>query len=342
MRLLILALAMLFVAAPLQAKEEGALAEGMVNPGYHEKPDWFKNSFLDLNEDIVEAQAVGKRLIVFFYQDGCPYCKKLLDDSFSQKTIADKTRKNFDLVAVNMWGDNELTYKKDSFTEKSFAEAARVMYTPTMLFFDELGNVVLRINGYYSPEKFEAALDYVRLKRHRLQKFSEYLAEVSPVPAKGKLHREIETVSAPYQLRKILKKGKPLLVLFEQKQCSSCDELHLDVLKRKESIELLKNFEVVVLDMWDDSSIIKPDGKRSRISQWAKDIDIQYAPSMVFFDKEGSEVFRAEAYFKSFHTQSVMDYVQQQAYKIQPNFQRWIDERAHKLRAQGVEVDLMQ
>ncbi|MCK5480512.1 MAG: hypothetical protein KAJ06_05175, partial [Gammaproteobacteria bacterium] len=32
----------------------GSLEEGMVNPGYEEKPDWFANSFLDIREDVSE------------------------------------------------------------------------------------------------------------------------------------------------------------------------------------------------------------------------------------------------------------------------------------------------
>lgn len=341
MKLIQILLLLMFSVSNVQAKPEGELGEGMVNPGFHEKPEWFKNSFLDLNEDVLEAKEEGKKLIVFFYQDGCPYCKKLLDDNFSQKNIADKTRKHFDLVAVNMWGDNELIYKRDSYTEKSFAEAASVMYTPTILFFDEKGDVVLRMNGYYQPGKFEAALDYVSQNKFVRQKFSEYLADVSPVRATGKLHKTVETVNQPYQFRQVLKKGKPLIVMFEQKQCPACDELHLDTLKRAESKKLLKPYEVAVLDMWGDESMIKPDGRRTRVSSWAKELDINYAPSLVFFDEKGKDVFRIEGYLKSFHVQSVLEYVAQKAYIKHPNFQRWIDDRAHRLRDQGIEVDLM-
>ncbi|MDH5517206.1 MAG: thioredoxin fold domain-containing protein [Gammaproteobacteria bacterium] len=336
-----LGLCLFLLASPVFAKEPGELAEGMVNPGFHEKPEWFKNSFLDLNEDIAEARESGKKLIVFFYQDGCPYCKKILDDNFSQKDIADKTRKHFDLVAVNMWGDNELVFRKNTFTEKSFSEVAKVMYTPTILFFDEKSNIVLRMNGYYQPGKFEAALDYVRLNKFTYQKFSEYMAEVTPVKSAGKLHKSLETVDQPYQFRQALKKGKPLVVMFEQKQCPACDELHLDTLMRDQSKKLLKPFEIAVVDMWSDESIIKPDGGRSKMSSWAKELDIQYAPSLVFFDRDGKDVFRIEGYLKSFHVQSVLDYVAQQAYIKHSNFQRWIDQRAHRLRDQGIEVDLM-
>ena len=69
----------------------------MENPGSQEKPDWFKVSFLDLNEDIDEAAVNNKRLMLYFYQDGCPYCKKLLEDNFGQRKIAEKTQKYFDV-----------------------------------------------------------------------------------------------------------------------------------------------------------------------------------------------------------------------------------------------------
>ena len=70
-------------------------------------------------------------------------------------------------------------------------------------------------------------------------------------------------------------------------------------------------------------------------------IDVKYAPSLLFFDSKGEEVFRIDAYLKSFHVQSVMDYVASGAYKRQSNFQRYIDERADHLREQGIEVYLM-
>jgi len=62
------------------AAETQALKADMVNPGYHEKPAWFKESFLDLREDIKEATENKKRVLLYFYQDGCPYCAKLLQE----------------------------------------------------------------------------------------------------------------------------------------------------------------------------------------------------------------------------------------------------------------------
>ena len=82
-----------------------ALEAGMVNPGYAEKPAWFANSFLDMREDVAEAAAAGKRVMLYFYQDGCPYCKKLLDTNFALSDTVRRTRENFEVIAINMWGD---------------------------------------------------------------------------------------------------------------------------------------------------------------------------------------------------------------------------------------------
>ena len=83
------------------------------------------------------------------------------------------------------------------------------------------------------------------------------------------------------------------------------------------------------------------DGSAQKIVDWVKKLDIKYAPSLVYFDDQGKEVFRSDAYLKAFHVQSVMDYVTTAAYKEQPNFQRYIDTRADHLREQGIEVNLM-
>ncbi len=325
-----------------QAKSEGDLAPGYVNPGYEEKPSWFKTSFLDLYEDIDEATEQGKRLMLYFYQDGCPYCKKLLQDNFGQRAIAEKTQQYFDVVAINIWGDREVTVGDKVVTEKQFAEALRVQYTPTLLFFNEQRKTVFRANGYYPPQKFDALLDYIGQKKETQLSYQQYMQQAQPQAASGKLHTQHTNIRDAGNLKAALASGKPLLVMFEQQQCVTCDELHLDILQRDASRPLLEKLSVVVLDMWSEDSIIRPDGKRSKIIDWAKQLDIKYAPSLVFFNDKGEEVFRSDAYLKAFHTQSVMDYVISGAYQSQPNFQRYIDSRADALRKQGIEVDLME
>ncbi|RMG51288.1 MAG: thioredoxin [Gammaproteobacteria bacterium] len=323
------------------AKREAPLEEGYVNPGQIEHPEWFKNSFLDLREDVAEAAEAGKRVMLYFYQDGCPYCKKLMEDNFHQQDIIETTRKNLDAIAINMWGDREVTALDGrQMTEKEFARQMRVQFTPTLLFLDEQGNEVLRINGYYPPHKFRVALDYVSGHHEKEGPYRAWLARVAPEPATGKLHVEPGFLKPPYRFQDILRFGKPLLVIFEQKQCKACDELHLDYFRRPETRALLDKFNVAVLDSWSDTPLITPDGRRMKAKDWANELDIKYTPSMVFFDKSGQEVFRTEGYLRPFHVQSALDYVASGAYREQPEFQRFIEGRADALREQGIEVDL--
>lgn len=323
----------------LHAKSEGELAAGMVNPGHEEHPDWFKVSFLDLYEDIEDAADNNKRLLIYYYQDGCPYCKKLLQENFSQRPISEKTQKYFDVVSINLWGDKEVTVGDRTYTEKEFAEALKVQYTPTLLFFNEKNKIVFRANGYYPPEKFSALLDYIGQKQETKISYQDYMEKVNPQVSSGRLHDDINSVAS---ITDLTQATKPLLVMLEQKKCVTCDELHLDILKREESMKLLSRFNVAVLDMWSEVIIKTPSGKKMKVRDWAKNMDVKYAPSLLFFDNNGNEVFRADAYLKAFHTQSVMDYVSSGAYKKQSNFQRYIDERADHLREQGIEVNLME
>ncbi|MGB5473974.1 MAG: thioredoxin fold domain-containing protein, partial [Gammaproteobacteria bacterium] len=318
------------------------LAAGMVNPGYEDKPEWFANSFLDIREDIAEAQAQGKRVLLYFYQDGCPYCKKLLDTNFALADTVQRTRDNFDVIAINMWGDREVTDLAGMHTtEKEFAKQLRVMFTPTLLFLDEQGRIVLRLNGYYPPHKFNAALDYGAQYSGDAPDFRGYLAQVDPAPASGKLYTDASFLSAATDLA-ARDSGKPLLVLFEQADCAPCDELHQDILQRPASRVQLARFDVVLLDMWSNAPVSRTDGRKSSIAEWARDLKVQYAPSLLFFDADNREVFRTEAYLKAFHTQSAMDYVASRAYLEQPDFQRYIAARADALEARGIHVDLME
>jgi thioredoxin-related protein len=332
---------LLAATQPCTAEQaEEALSAGMVNPGYAEKPDWFANSFLDIREDVSEAAAAGKRVILYFYQDGCPYCQKLLDTNFAIRETEKKTRTNYEVIAINMWGDREVTgFNGEATTEKAFAKSLRVMFTPTLLFLDEAGKVTLRVNGYYPPHKFSAALDYGAQYHGKEPTFREYYASVSPAAASGRLHNDPSFLPADTALHD--RDGRALLVLFEQKDCAPCDELHLDILKRPESREQLQRVDVVLLDMWSKAPVLRPDGKTSSVAQWARDLDILYAPSLVFFDDRGVEVFRTEAYLKAFHIQSGIDYVASGAYLKQPSFQRFISARADALEARGIHVDLM-
>lgn len=341
-RILNLTLIIISTCGPMHAQETGdQLSPGMVNPGYVEKPAWFKDSFLDIRDDINEASESGKRVLLYFYQDGCPYCERLLKENMSQQNIVDSLRKDFDVIAINMWGDREVVgLDGNETTEKNFSVANKIMFTPTLQFLDEEGRHILRLNGYVPPHKFKVALDYVSLKKEKDGSFRDYMAAVSPPAGSGKLHSEASNLQSPYDLAK-RQSGRPLLVFFEQKNCPPCDELHNDVLAQAGSQDLIEQFDVLLLDTWAKTPLITPAGKKMTAEEWGKSLNLTYLPTMLFFDASGIEVFRTEGWLRTFHVQSSMEYVLNNAYLHEKEFQRFVEERASKLREQGIEVDLL-
>jgi thioredoxin-related protein len=303
---------------------------------------WFKSSFLDLAEDVAEAAGANKQVIVYFHQDGCPYCAKLLRDNFGQREIAERTRAEFQVVAINLWGDREMVdLAGETTTEKAFGKALRVMFTPTLLLLNTQGEVVLRINGYYPPHLFAAALDFVAGGYQRELDFREFVRRRDPPPASGTLHTEPGFLEPPLILdRPAASDSRPLLVLFEQRQCRACDELHGEALQLPDTRALLQGLRVAVVDRWSREPLVTPDGRTLPALQWAAELGIAYAPSLVFFAEDGTEMFRSEAYLRPFHMQSVLDYVVSGAWREWPEFQRYIQARADARREAGEVVEL--
>jgi thioredoxin-related protein len=318
----------------------GAARAQQASPHAIDIPPWFTETFLDFREDVADAAKDGRRLLVYFGQDGCPYCKQLMTTNFSQRRIVDKTRKHFVAIALNIWGDRETTWVDGrTMSEKDLARALDVQFTPTILFFDEKMKVVARMNGYYPPHRFEAVLDYVAARREKVEPLAAYLARSTPEPASATLATEAFFVKAPYDLARG-PGGKPLAVLFESPHCSACDELHRDTLKRPEIQALLARFDVAQFALGARTSLTTPEGAKATADAWARDLRVVYAPSVVFFDDAARQVFRIDAYLRPFHFASALEYVATGAYHSEPSFQRFIQARAERKRAAGERVDL--
>ena len=319
----------------------GAWGQAAPSPHAIDIPRWFSESFLDLREDVRDAAREGKRVMVYFGQDGCPYCKALMKVNFGEKDIVDKTRARFVALALNIWGDREVTWVDGRVrSEKELARALKVQYTPTLIFLDEKGAEALRLNGYQPPDRFRVALDYASLPAAGRPSYTEYAARRSGEAAPGVLASQPFFEKGAPDLARLRKAGKPLAVLFEQKGCRECAEMHRDGFTRPEVRRLLDRFTVVQLDLAGVRAVVTPEGSISNEREFARELRVGYAPSVVFFDASGKEVFRVEGYVRPFHLTAALDYVASASYREEPSFQRFIQKRADAQRASGRTVDL--
>lgn len=307
-----------------------------------EYPDWFKDSFLEFSDDVAEAAEEGKRVLLLFHQDGCPYCNLLVERNLSQKNILELVQEKFDVIAINIWGDREVvTVGGQSYTEKEFSEALKVQFTPTMLFFNEKGKAILKLNGYLPPRDFLTALTYVAEQHETKTPYREFVrtAHAGTSASQKALISQPFFQSPPHNLNQHAD-SRPLAVFFEQLECPNCETLHNKVLADPEVSKFLDKFHVLQLDMWSNDQLTDIEGNERSIRDWASSLDISYAPTIVLFDRKGEEVIRSEAWFKKFHTSGLFEYVSSEAFLEQPNFQRYLSNRADHLIEQGIDVNI--
>lgn len=128
-------------------------------------PDWFAETFLDVREDAVDAGKEGKRLMLYFWLEGCPYCRQVEEVTFRDPGVVHRMKRELVPVAINVRGDREVTWTDGrKMSEKQFTALMRVGGTPTLLFLDESGAVVARATGYVEPAKMRALLDAARVR----------------------------------------------------------------------------------------------------------------------------------------------------------------------------------
>ena len=293
-----------------------------------EHPPWFKESFLDLPDDLREAKAAGKRgLIVYFGQKRCAYCKRLMAVNFGQPDIVAYTRQHFDVVPVDIWSPEELTdVGGRTLTAREFAVRENTNFTPSLIFYDTLGQEALRLRGYYPPYKFRAALEFVADGHFRTESFAAYLerAEGSLAFEPDELNEEPFFSQPPFALDRSRIPGEgPLAVFFEQGDCHACDVLHAGPLQEPMIIDLLHKFENVQLNIRSSTPVITPSGDRTSAREWARELGLFYAPSILFFDETGREILRVDSVVQFYRLRNVLNYITSGGYRTTPSYQRW-------------------
>jgi thioredoxin-related protein len=293
-----------------------------------EHPDWFKHSFLDLQEDLDEAIDKGKQgIIVYFGQRRCAYCKMLLQVNFGLSDITAYTRRHFDVIAIDIWGVDEVTdVNGELLTEREYALRENTNFTPSLIFYDAQGREAHRLRGYYPPYKFRAALEYVADKHYQRESFADYLARGDSGTAfePGDLNEEEFYIPGPHNLDRSRFEGeRPLVVFFEQGNCHACDVLHGQPLREPAINKLIRKFDNVQLDIHADTPIITPQGDRTTAKKWAKQLGLFYTPSILFFDKRGEEIIRVDSVVRFYRLRNVLNYITSRGYIIEPDYQRW-------------------
>ena len=114
-----------------------AVAATVGDDGLHIQP-WIRDTFKDLQEDLDEANAEGKRLAIFFEQRGCIYCTKMHESVYPDPVLSNYIDENFFVIQLNLHGDLEVVdFDGDTLTEKQIARKWGILFTPSVIFLPE-------------------------------------------------------------------------------------------------------------------------------------------------------------------------------------------------------------
>ncbi|MGQ9658892.1 MAG: thioredoxin family protein [Thermochromatium sp.] len=330
---------------PLSAQEtEEALQSEVTTPpgrllGTRQSvhPSWFKDSFLDLDEDIKEAARSGKHLILLLEMNGCPYCARMIEENFAQAPYRDFIQEQFDVIVLNVHGDREVTLDADtSLPEKELARQLGVRYTPTVIFLNAAGEPVARVDGYRNATDFKRVLDYVATRAYERQTLAEFIATSGTGDYRFRPHPRFQSIT---DLSTV--KDRPLAVLFEDAQCAvACNALHDGYLADPEVDAALAPFVLVRLDAQADTPITTPDGRQTTARAFADALNVDYRPALVLYD-QGREIARIANELYRYHFIGILEYVGQRQYLRYPDSPfDYINAKTAERIAAGQDVDI--
>ena len=116
--------------------------------------------------------------------------------------------------------------------------------------------------------------------------------------------------------------NKHLAVFFWQEFCAYCkNTIEKNLTQRSIRDNFDKSFEVVALNIWGDKEVFGLDGEATTEKEIARSFDVQFTPTIIFFDAGGQSVLRLNGYVSPHEMQIALDYVQTKAYNAQTIFQ---------------------
>ena len=302
----------------------------------HSMPEWFKESFMDMNEDVEEAKESDKHVMLFMTLKFCPYCTKMLNNNFIEGAkLQPYIKDNFDVIGIDIKGSKEIAVNEDlTLTEKEYAKHLNVQYTPTILFLNQSNEIVVRINGYRSSENFKYILDFVKNKEYKNMNLTQYIEKV-----KNKTFYTLQDNTMFQEINDLSKIDGSLAVIFEDGSCTQCDYLHNKTFKNKDVLNEMNKFIIVRLDASSSSKIVTPNGIVTTPEKWAQDLVLDYRPGILLFNNK-KERARIDALLYSFHFKELFRFVSTEQYKIYKSFLDYLRVRQSELLQQGIDIDI--
>lgn len=141
----------------------------MGDDGLH-KAAWMQDTFKNMRDDLDEANAEGKRLLIMIEQRGCIYCEKMHKEVYPVPAIEELLTDKYFVVQINLFGGTEVTdFDGKVLTEKEMSRRWGIAFTPTLIFLPEevpegetaTQAAVVTMPGAFGKNTVQALLEWV-------------------------------------------------------------------------------------------------------------------------------------------------------------------------------------
>lgn len=139
-----------------------------------------KINWMTMNEALAAQEKKPKKIFMDVYTKWCGPCKIMDKKTFQNEDVANYINKHFYPVKFDAEGTEVINYRDFTYTNPNhdpnrrgrnsqhfFAHALKINAYPTIVFFDEEGEILEPVVGYKTPEELELYLKMIKTDRYK-------------------------------------------------------------------------------------------------------------------------------------------------------------------------------
>jgi thioredoxin-related protein len=144
-------------------------------------------NWVTLEKAVALQKKTPKKIIMDVYTNWCGPCKMLDKNTFQNPDVVDYVNKHYYAVKFNAEGNTTIAFNGKTYTNPNYKEELtnrrngvheftyylQVNAYPTIVYFDEVGNVLSPIKGYQNPQQIELYLKMFKEDKHKELKTQE-------------------------------------------------------------------------------------------------------------------------------------------------------------------------